>query len=63
MAEQFKTFAPHYNVADTSKPFGISSSIGLLSSVSSIASNYLDTKTPTNEIDTINVNLKRVKVS
>lgn len=63
MADQFKNFECHYNIPDATKPFGIAGTLGLLSSVTSITSNYLDTKTEINPIDTINANLARVNIN
>jgi len=63
MFEQFHTFEPHYNVADVTKPFGVSGNLGLLSSVTSIVSNYLANQGPDiPEEDTITMNLPKVSV-
>lgn len=60
VAEQFKNFESHFNVPDATKPYGIAGTLGLLSSVTSITSNYLGTKIPTLEVDTINASLAKV---
>ena len=64
VANEFKTFETHYNVPDATKPFGIAGTLGLLSSVTSIVSNYLDHKElEPNDVDTITPQLKFMQVS
>jgi len=44
IVDELKTLEPHYNIPDMSKPYSVSGNLSLLSSVTSIASNYLDNK-------------------
>lgn len=53
MAEEFKTLAPYYNIADVGKPAGLSGRFSLLSTGTSILSNYLFDKDPSQEQDTV----------
>jgi len=52
MARMTEVFDAHHNVLDLSKPYSISGNLTLLSSVTSIMSNFLDHKEP-EEKDTI----------
>ena len=52
LVDEFSTLEAHYNVPDLSKPYSISGNLGLLSSVTGIVSNYIDTVDT--DIDTVN---------
>lgn len=53
MAEEFKTLAPYYNIPDVAKPNSITGRFSLLSTGTSILSNYLFDKEPSHEQDTV----------
>jgi len=61
LAEIMKKFKSHYSVPDLSKPFNISGNLNIMSTATSILSNYLHSPNDA-EKDTVSSKLKYVDV-
>lgn len=64
MAKLFAPLKPHFNIPDLDKLYNVSGNLTLLSSVTSIVSNYLDNKnTDDHMVDSIYDKLRKVEVA
>ena len=64
MADLFEPLDPHYNIPDIDKLYSVSGNLTLLSSVTSIVSNYLDNKNIDDHMnDTVFASLNKVQVA
>lgn len=50
---EFKSFAPFYNIPDTSKPYSVSGNLTLLAPANSTIANYLSDARESDSLDTI----------
>jgi len=62
LAKKLEVFKPHFNITDINKPFSISGNMSLLSSVTSILSNYLDTPEENQDSDPIYEQLTKIAI-
>lgn len=62
LTDEFKSFAPFYNIPDTSKPYSVSGNLTLLAPANSTIANYLSDAREADGVDPILSQVSMVNV-